>query len=873
MIFDDDKVEKKENEIKEDELFYNDEDEIKTVFSSKNKDEIEQEAEEEAPQEKEEYKVRSQILENETQGIIPKDISNEMRNSFLEYAMSVIVSRALPDARDGLKPVHRRILYGMSELGITSSVAHKKSARIVGDVLGKYHPHGDASVYDAMVRMAQDFSLRYPLIDGHGNFGSIDGDEAAAMRYTEARMSKIAMLMIEGIKKNTVDFVENYDASEIEPTILPAKFPNLLVSGVSGIAVGMATTIAPHNLSEVINAVIALAKNSEITTHELMKHIKGPDFPTGATILGKSGIIKAYETGKGSFYLRAKTRIEQLKSGKSKIIVYEIPYEVKKPILIEKIAQLIKEKKLEGISDIRDETSREGIRVIIEIKKGFIPEVVLNNLYKLTSLQISYSLNMIALVKNVPKLLNLKQILEVYLEHQIDVFTRRLQFDLNKAQERIHVLEGLKIAIENIDEVIRIIRSSHSDAQAQERLAQKFNLSQIQTKAIIDMRLSRLTNLAIEKLISEMQELYTKIKELTEILESKEKLINLIIEELEEIKTNFGDERRTEINDYEMGEIQDEDLIPSEQVVLTLTNNGYVKRINLEEYRIQNRGGVGSNTATTYQDDNLHSLLITNTHTDLLIFSSKAKVYKIRTYKIPEQSKQSKGIPFINLINIEKDEKVVSMFSINEYNANQSLITVTKKGIIKKTLLEHYASINSKGKIALKLIEDDELIKVFVANENDEILIAASNNRVVRFENNSLRNLSRNSAGVKTIKISDNEQVIGANSSSEGKYILALGSLGFGKLTSIEDYRKTSRNAKGVITINGKKAGELVYFAAVNGDEDILILTKKGIALRLNLSQISESSRNTKGVKMITLKNGDKIKSIAVIPVKEEPEK
>ncbi|VEU59080.1 DNA gyrase subunit A [Mesomycoplasma neurolyticum] len=866
MIFDD---EKKEEEKKED-FFFDEEDEIKTVFKKEVKISDEDDSEEIPPQEKEEYKVQSQIINDEIQGIVPKDISNEMRTSFLEYAMSVIVSRALPDARDGLKPVHRRILYGMSELGITNSVAHKKSARIVGDVLGKYHPHGDSSVYDSMVRMAQDFSLRYPLIDGHGNFGSIDGDEAAAMRYTEARMSKIAMLMVEGIKKNTVDFTPNYDGSEVEPVILPAKFPNLLVSGVSGIAVGMATTIPPHNLTEVIDALIALAKNPKINILELTNYIKGPDFPTGATILGKSGILKAYETGRGSFYLRSKVKIEQLKNGKSKIIVYEIPYEVKKPMLIEKIAQLIKEKKLDGISDIRDETSREGIRVVIEIKKGFIPEVVLNNLYKQTSLQISYSLNMIALVKGEPKLLNLKQILEVYLEHQIDVFTRRLQFDLNKAEERIHILEGLKIAIENIDEVIKIIRGSKSDADAQEKLAKTFKLSAIQTKAIIDMRLSRLTGLAIEKLISEMNELYAKIKNLKEILGSKDKLIELIISELEEVKNNFGDARRTEINSYELGEIQDEDLIPSEEVVLTLTNNGYVKRINLDEYRIQNRGGVGSNTATTYQDDNLSSLLITNTHTDLLIFTSKAKVYKIRTHKVPEQSKQSKGMPFVNLINIEKDEKVVSMLSISEYKKNQSLITVTKKGIIKKTSLEHYTSINSKGKIALKLFENDELTKVFIADEEDEILVAASNNKVVRFDNSSLRSYSRNSAGVKAIVLAENEYVIGAATSSEGKYILALGDLGFGKMTAIEDYRKTSRNAKGVNTINAAKAGQLVYFAAVNGDEDILILTKKGIALRLNLKQINESSRNTKGVKVITLKNNDKIRSIAKISSENE---
>ncbi|UWD34600.1 DNA gyrase subunit A [Mesomycoplasma molare] len=788
-----------------------------------------------------------------------------MRNSFLEYAMSVIVSRALPDARDGLKPVHRRILYGMSELGITHSVAHKKSARIVGDVLGKYHPHGDSSVYDAMVRMAQDFSLRYPLIDGHGNFGSIDGDEAAAMRYTEARMSKIASLMVESIKKDTVDFIPNYDGSEVEPSILPSKIPNLLVSGVTGIAVGMATTIPPHNLGEVIDATIALAKNPDITINELMEYIKGPDFPTGAMILGKSGVLKAYETGRGSFILRSKVRIEEFKNGKSKIIVYEIPYEVKKPVLIEKIVQLIKEKKIEGISDIRDETSREGIRVVFDIKKGFIPEVVLNNLYKLTSLQISYSINMIALVKGEPKLLNLKQALEVYLEHQVDVFTRRLQFDLKKAEERVRILEGLKIAIENIDEVIQIIKTSKSDAEAQGKLADRFKLTQIQTKAIIEMRLSRLTGLAVEKLISEMDELYQKIKELKEILDSKNKLIELIIKELNEVKENFADKRKTEISSTEIGTINDEDLIPSNDVAITLTTNGYVKRINIDEYKTQNRGGVGSNTATTYQDDDLSSILITNTHTDLLIFTSLAKVYRLRAYEIPEQSKLGKGIPFINLISIQKDEKVISMLSVSEYKTGNYLVTVSKKGIIKKTDIIHYQRINSNGKIALGLKDGDELQRAFIVKDGDEIIIGASNGHVVRFLSDELRTLSRISEGVKAIKLEPKDEVVGASTTSEGNYILALGEFGFGKKTLIDEYRITSRGAKGVKTINSEKAGRLTYIGNVKGTEEILILTKQGVAIRTPLSQIAETSRNTKGVKIISLKEKDSIKAIAKI--------
>ncbi|MGZ9428681.1 DNA gyrase subunit A [Mycoplasma sp. 1012] len=851
------------NDKDEKEKYILDDEEMETVFKEETAEESDEE--EVAPQDKEEYVVSSQIIENEAGGIIPKPISDEMRNSFLEYAMSVIVSRALPDARDGLKPVHRRILYGMSELGITHSVAHKKSARIVGDVLGKYHPHGDSSVYDSMVRMAQDFSLRYPLIDGHGNFGSIDGDAAAAMRYTEARMSKIASLMVESIKKDTVDFMPNYDGSESEPTILPSKIPNLLVSGVTGIAVGMATTIPPHNLGEVIDATIALAKNPEISIDELMQHIKGPDFPTGAMILGQSGITKAYETGRGSFILRSKAKIEELKNGKSKIIVYEIPYEIKKPILIEKIVQLIKEKKLDGISDIRDETSREGIRVVFDIKKGFIPEVVLNNLFKYTSLQVSYSINMIALVKGEPKLLNLKEALEVYLEHQIDVFTRRLQFDLKKAEERVHVLEGLKIAIENIDEVIKIIKSSKSDAEAQEKLAARFNLTQIQTKAIIEMRLSRLTGLAVEKLVNEMEELYQKIKELKEILDSKEKLINLIVSELQEVKENFADERRTEITATEVGTIQDEDLIPSQDVAITLTNNGYVKRINIDEYKTQNRGGVGSNTASTYEDDNLSSILITNTHTDLLIFTSLAKVYRLRSYQIPEQSKQGKGIPFINLIGIQKDEKVISMLSINEYNSGTYLVTVSKKGIIKKTEISNYERINANGKIALGLKEGDELKRAFVVKDGEEIIIGASNGNVVRFLSDELRSTGRQSEGVRAIKLEQDDEVVGASTTAEGQYILALGELGFGKKTLIDEYRITARGAKGVRTINSEKAGKLTYIGNVKGNEEILILTKQGIAIRTSLSQIAETSRNTKGVKIISLREKDSIKAIAKI--------
>ena len=669
MFFNDEDEDKKNKEIindDEDSKYYDHTEELKVVFSDESevKKIVIDDEEEIIPQNNEEYQVKSQLIEEETEFLAPINVSQEMRKSFLEYAMSVIVSRALPDARDGLKPVHRRILYSMSELGVTSSDPFKKSARIVGDVLGKYHPHGDSAIYESMVRMAQDFSLRYPLIDGHGNFGSIDGDEAAAMRYTEARMSKIANEMIDGLKKNTVDFIPNYDGSEQEPTVLPARFPNLLVSGSVGIAVGMATNIPPHNLGEVIDGVIALARNPEITIEELMQYVKGPDFPTGATILGRKGIIDAYTTGKGSIITRSKTHIELLKNGKSRIIVTEIPYEVKKPAMIEKIATLIKDKKIDGIVDLRDETSRKGIRVVIELRKNVVPEVMLNQLFKLTNLQINYSANMIALVNNEPKLLNLKSALQVYLNHQIDVVTRRVQFDLEKAKARAHILEGLKIAVNNIDEIIKIIRNSKTDAEAQATMMEVFSLSDKQAKAITEMRLGRLTGLAIEKMNEELNELNEMIRNFEEILANHAKLIQLIIDELTVIKDKYSDERRTEIDINNFGDISDEDLIPEKNILITMSAKGYVKRIPLIEYRVQKRGGVGSSTQTTYSDDDVAKILSTTTHTDLLIFTSFGKVYRLRAHQIPEMSKQAKGIPFLNLIQIEKDERVISSFSI-----------------------------------------------------------------------------------------------------------------------------------------------------------------------------------------------------------------
>lgn len=874
MFFNDEDEDKKNKEIindDEDSKYYDHTEELKVVFSDESevKKIVIDDEEEIIPQNNEEYKVKSQLIDEETEFLAPINVSQEMRKSFLEYAMSVIVSRALPDARDGLKPVHRRILYSMSELGVTSSDPFKKSARIVGDVLGKYHPHGDRAIYESMVRMAQDFSLRYPLIDGHGNFGSIDGDEAAAMRYTEARMSKIANEMIDGLKKNTVDFIPNYDGSEQEPTVLPARFPNLLVSGSVGIAVGMATNIPPHNLGEVIDGVIALARNPEITIEELMQYVKGPDFPTGATILGRKGIVDAYTTGKGSIITRSKTHIELLKNGKSRIIVTEIPYEVKKPAMIEKIATLIKDKKIDGIVDLRDETSRKGIRVVIELRKNVVPEVMLNQLFKLTNLQINYSANMIALVNNEPKLLNLKSALQVYLNHQIDVVTRRVQFDLEKAKARAHILEGLKIAVNNIDEIIKIIRNSKTDAEAQTKMMEAFSLSDKQAKAITEMRLGRLTGLAIEKMNEELDELNEMIRNFEEILANHAKLIQLIIDELTEIKDKYSDERRTEIDINNFGDISDEDLIPEKNILITMSAKGYVKRIPLIEYRVQKRGGVGSSTQTTYSDDDVAKILSTTTHTDLLIFTSFGKVYRLRAHQIPEMSKQAKGIPFLNLIQIEKDERVISLLTTNSYDDDEFLVTITKSGIIKRTPISQYQRINRNGKIALSMREGDELVKAMKVKANDEIILGASNGKVVRFSADEVRPMSRTATGVTGMRFDnpDKEYIIGASNTSEGNVVLSIGANGFGKKTSLADYRQTKRGAKGVKSINAEKSGSLIYVGLVSGNEDIMVVTNKGVAIRTSLDSIADSSRSTKGVRVIQIKDNSKIQSVAILDI------
>ncbi|QNM93897.1 DNA gyrase subunit A [Mycoplasma sp. Pen4] len=835
----------------------------KDILATKEEDD-----EEVVPQDSDEYVIQSQLIDEPVGGLYPVVIDNEMKTSFLEYSMSVIISRALPDARDGLKPVHRRIIYDMSELGITPSSQHRKSARIVGDVLGKYHPHGDSSVYEAMVRMAQDFSMRYPLVDGHGNFGSIDGDGAAAMRYTEARMSKISAEMIEGIKKDTVDFVDNYDGSEQEPTVLPCRFPNLLVSGASGIAVGMATEIPPHNLGETIDATIALARNPEITVRELMQHIKGPDFPTGAIILGTKGILEAYETGRGSIPVRSKCEVIEQPNGKSKIIVREIPYAIKKTTIIEKIAELHKAKVIEGITDLRDESNREGIRLVIDVKKGVNPHILLNKLYQKSNLQSQFNFNLIAIVNNEPRKLNLKSALEVFIEHQKEVVTRRLKFDLNKAEERAHILDGLKIAVSNIDEVVAIIKKSKNDAEAQEKLSTRFNLTERQTKAILEMRLSRLTGLSIEKMDNEIKDLQVEIAHYKEILSSEEKLINQIILELEEIKNKYNDPRRTVIDESGVGEITDEDLIPERPIVITMSSNGYVKRVDLEEYNTQRRGGTGSVSMKTYDDDDINIILQASTHTDLLLFSNLGKAYTLRGHQIPSGSKQSKGLPIINIISgldIENGEKIVSILNVDEYQEDQYLVTVTKQGLFKKTDLSLFQSIRKNGLKAFKLRDDDQLVRAFIINNNDTVLIANNKKNVVLFKSDDVRPLGRSSLGVKGISLQDGQEVISASASNEGEYVLTLGNKGFGKLTKEDLFRLTRRGAKGVAGIENTKAGDLIFARYVDLDDELLVITSSGTTIRTRIDQISEASRKTKGVKIINLKDNDYIVAADII--------
>jgi DNA gyrase subunit A len=804
-----------------------------------------------------------------------RDIGTEMRTSFLDYAMSVIVARALPDARDGLKPVHRRILYAMHDLGMHADKAYKKSARIVGEVIGKYHPHGDSAVYEAMVRMAQDFSYRYMLVDGHGNFGSVDGDSAAAMRYTEARMSKISMELLRDINKDTIDFGDNYDGSERQPLVLPARFPNLLVNGASGIAVGMATNIPPHNLNETINGVLALSKNPDITVEELMdEHIFGPDFPTGAQILGRSGIRKAYETGRGSITVRANTEIIEHDNGKSTILVSELPYQVNKARLVEKIAELVRDKRIEGITDLRDESDRNGMRVVIEIRRDANPNVILNNLYKHTALQTSFGINILALVDEKPQILNLKQVLKHYLDHQQVVIRRRTEFELRKAEARAHILEGLRIALDNLDEIIRLIRGSQTTDIAREALMTSFELSEKQAQAILDMRLQRLTGLERDKIEEEYQELVKLIAELKAILADDEKVLEIIREELTEIKERFGDERRTEIVIGGTDFIEDEALIPEENVVITLTHQGYIKRLPSSTYRSQGRGGRGIQGMGTNEDDFVEHLISTSTHDTILFFSNKGKVYRAKGYEVPEFSRTAKGIPIINMLEIEKGEWINALIPVKDFVDDWYLIFTTKQGISKRTTLSQFANIRRGGLIALNLREDDELISVRMTDGNKHIMIGTKNGYLIRFPEEQIRPMGRTAAGVKGISLrGEDDSVVSMDIIDEGVDILNVTEKGFGKRTPESEYRITNRGGKGILTSKiTDKTGQMVAVKPVSGDEDIMIITVSGVLIRMPVASISVTGRNTQGVILIRIQENEAVATVARIDKEQEEE-
>ncbi|MDQ0415189.1 DNA gyrase subunit A [Mesobacillus stamsii] len=802
------------------------------------------------------------------------NISQEMRSSFLDYAMSVIVARALPDVRDGLKPVHRRILYAMHDLGMHSDKAYKKSARIVGEVIGKYHPHGDSAVYDTMVRMAQNFNYRYMLVDGHGNFGSVDGDAAAAMRYTEARMSKISMELLRDINKDTIDYQDNYDGSEREPMVMPSRFPNLLVNGTSGIAVGMATNIPPHQLGEVIDGVLAISKDPDMSIMELMEIITGPDFPTAGLILGRSGIRKAYETGRGSITLRAKVEMEQKSNGKEVIIVRELPYQVNKAKLIEKIAELVRDKRLDGITDLRDESDRKGMRVVIEVRKDANANVLLNNLYKQTAMQTSFGINLLALVDGQPKVLNLKQCLTYYLDHQVVVIRRRTEFELRKAEARAHILEGLRIALDNLDAVIRLIRSSRTTDIAREGLMTQFTLSEKQAQAILDMRLQRLTGLEREKIEEEFQNLMQLIIELKAILADNEKVLEIIREELTEIKERFKDERRTEIVSGGLEMIEDEDLIPRENIVITLTHNGYVKRLPVSTYRAQRRGGRGIQGMGTNDDDFVEHLITTSTHDTILFFSNKGKVYRSKGYEIPEFSRTAKGIPIINLLEVEKGEWVNAIIPVSEFVDDWYLFFTTKEGISKRSPLTSFANIRNNGLIALNLREGDELISVRLTDGTKEMIIGTKAGLLIRFPETDVRSMGRTATGVKGIRLSAGDEVVGMEVLEESAEILVVTKNGYGKRTPSEEYRRQGRGGKGIKTCNiTEKNGDLVTMKVVTGEEDLMLITTGGVLIRIPVSSISMTGRNTQGVKLINLNKAENEYVSTVAKVDKEEDK
>lgn len=804
--------------------------------------------------------------------LIDVKLTSEMKTSFIDYAMSVIVARALPDVRDGLKPVQRRILYGMNELGVTPDKPHKKSARITGDVMGKYHPHGDSSIYEAMVRMAQWWSYRYMLVDGHGNFGSMDGDGAAAQRYTEARMSKFALEMLRDLNKNTVDFQDNYDGSEREPIVLPSRIPNLLVNGATGIAVGMATNIPPHNLSETIDAVKLMMDNPEVTTRELMEVLPGPDFPTGGLVMGKTGIHRAYETGKGSIVLRSRTEIETTKSGRERIVVTEFPYMVNKNKVHEHIVRLVQEKRVEGITAVRDESSREGVRFVIEVRRDASANVILNNLFKLTQLQTNFSFNMLAIEKGVPKILSLRQILADYIAHQKEVVVRRTQFDKDKAEARAHILEGLLIALDHLDEVIAIIRNSQTDSEAQAELMARFELTERQSQAILDMRLRRLTGLERDKIQNEYNDLLALIADLADILAKPGRVIAIIKEELDESKRKFGDARRTELMVGEVVSLEDEDLIEEEDVVITLSNKGYIKRLAQDEFRSQKRGGRGVQGTGVNDDDFVRDIVSTSTHDHLYFMTNKGRVYRLKGYEIPEYGRTAKGLPIVNLLKLDEGETIQTVINAksDEASENNHLVFVTRQGLVKRTKESEFKNIRQNGLIALKLREGDELINVFLTTGNEEIIIGTKFGYSVRFKENTIRSMSRMAAGVKGVTLRDGDQVVGAAAITDDQEVLIISEKGYGKRTSATEYPTKGRGGKGIKTANiTDKNGYLAGIATVSGNEDIMVMTDTGVIIRTAVDNISQTGRATQGVKVMRLDNSARIVTFALVEPEE----